>query len=637
MFETMYPAAVNSRQTELAAAIDDIQTSFMVLDGSVLPPAPNELTIGTDESAETIKYEGLSGNELTGVTRGFEGVAKSWAAGTKLGRYFTAYDHDTFRGNIEDLNVRLNNIPAPMDASLTDKGIVQLSNKVNGTSQNLAATEKAVNDTRLSIVNDYIRQPGYAVTTGTATAYVVTLDPVPASLPAGFGITIVPHVASGAAPTLNVNGLGAIPLKKQDGTAYAAGDLLAGKPYSFRRVGSDFLADSGGREVEIPGQTEMTVTYSEDIAQGDMVRIYTEPNYRLPDLSERPSAGVAVLAISSDDNYLVVSPSASPFYAFYKRSGDTFVKLPNPTILPSVGATSLRFSSDGVYLYVGLTTAPFLMVYKRSGDTFTKQADPNILPPDLASGIKISNDGIYVSVSCRSTPYIIFYKRSGDTLIKLSDPMIMPPVFSSYVDLSDDGKYYAWTTNSSSTTTRLMLYERTGDTFAKIPDPSEVPITGVRSCSFAPGAKYLTIGPGVMPYLWTYKRTESEFIKMDDMKENLSGVPNDISYYDNGSRLMVWLTDRPYLVALKSDKMMYKLTAWDGPLASINTFVVGKEFIVVGKFGTPFLELYKIRKPTVRKINNIAALMSVNDVDAIGYAKESGAAGDSRKIIALIK
>ncbi|WP_340014644.1 tail fiber protein [Paenibacillus sp. FSL K6-1318] len=112
------------------------------------------MTIGTDEAAETILYTDKTGNDLAGVTRGFEGVAKSWAAGTKLARYFTAYDHDTFRDNITDLDERLNNIPAPQDASLTEKGIVQLSSDTGSSSQTEAATPKAVNDARLAAATD---------------------------------------------------------------------------------------------------------------------------------------------------------------------------------------------------------------------------------------------------------------------------------------------------------------------------------------------------------------------------------------------------------------------------------------------------------------------------------------------------
>lgn len=95
------------------------------------------------------------------------------------------------------------------------------------------------------ISTDYVRQPGYAVTAGTATAYTVTLNPAPTAYVAGMGITIVPHVDCGAEPTLNINGLGAGALRDQKGNRYAAGKLTAGKPYTFRRVGTDFLADSG--------------------------------------------------------------------------------------------------------------------------------------------------------------------------------------------------------------------------------------------------------------------------------------------------------------------------------------------------------------------------------------------------------
>ncbi|MEK3776619.1 tail fiber protein [Paenibacillus sp. FSL K6-4396] len=143
MIETMYPAAINSKQTELAEAIDDTQTSFIVLDGSVLPPAPNLLTLGTDESAETVLYTGKTGNEITGVTRGFESGAVSWSAGTKLARFFTAHDHDTFRENIADLDQRLKDIVIP-SASLTEQGIVMLSKSTTGSRDDVAATESAV-------------------------------------------------------------------------------------------------------------------------------------------------------------------------------------------------------------------------------------------------------------------------------------------------------------------------------------------------------------------------------------------------------------------------------------------------------------------------------------------------------------
>lgn len=105
--QPMYPAVVNSLQTELTAAIDETQTTITVTDATLLPAAPNLAVIGSDETAETILYTGKSGNNLLGVTRGFQGTAKGWSAGVKVARYFTAYDHDTFRGNIQDHESRI--------------------------------------------------------------------------------------------------------------------------------------------------------------------------------------------------------------------------------------------------------------------------------------------------------------------------------------------------------------------------------------------------------------------------------------------------------------------------------------------------------------------------------------------------
>lgn len=116
--------------------------------------------------------------------------------------------------DLEELLEAVGEIDVP-DASLTQKGKVQLSSKTDGLSETVAATEKAVRDVSMEIISNYVRQPGYARTTGTSSAYAAKLIPIPANFADGFGITIVPHVTNGVAPTLNVNGLGAIPLKNK--------------------------------------------------------------------------------------------------------------------------------------------------------------------------------------------------------------------------------------------------------------------------------------------------------------------------------------------------------------------------------------------------------------------------------------
>lgn len=112
----MYPAAVNSVATELASDINATQTTITLVDASVIPEAPNLLTIGHGENAETVRYGGKSGNQITSVTRGFQGSAESWAAGSIVARYYTAYDAEAVRENITNVSLELTDKPSYEDS-----------------------------------------------------------------------------------------------------------------------------------------------------------------------------------------------------------------------------------------------------------------------------------------------------------------------------------------------------------------------------------------------------------------------------------------------------------------------------------------------------------------------------------------
>ncbi|MEG2621402.1 MAG: hypothetical protein RSC06_00755 [Clostridia bacterium] len=106
--KTMYPAINNSPQTTLSGAIDATATSIGVASAAVLPDAPNIFTIGEDEDAELVLYTGKSGNSLTGCTRGFNRTTKkAWTTGKSVYRGFSAYDHDTFKDNIIDIDMEV--------------------------------------------------------------------------------------------------------------------------------------------------------------------------------------------------------------------------------------------------------------------------------------------------------------------------------------------------------------------------------------------------------------------------------------------------------------------------------------------------------------------------------------------------
>lgn len=100
----MFPAMVNSVATTIMGGIGANDTVFYVIDDSRIPDPPNLLVIGENSAlAETVKLTAKDGNKLT-VIRGFQGAARVWEAGTTVSRNFTAYDHDAFKNNIEELD-----------------------------------------------------------------------------------------------------------------------------------------------------------------------------------------------------------------------------------------------------------------------------------------------------------------------------------------------------------------------------------------------------------------------------------------------------------------------------------------------------------------------------------------------------
>lgn len=103
--ETMYKGISNSPQTVLAESITAEAAAIPVENINVFPEAPNLATIGSGDSAEVIRYNGIEGSRLTGCERGFGGTTANFReAGTQVYRAYTVYDHDTFKANIERLS-----------------------------------------------------------------------------------------------------------------------------------------------------------------------------------------------------------------------------------------------------------------------------------------------------------------------------------------------------------------------------------------------------------------------------------------------------------------------------------------------------------------------------------------------------
>ncbi|MEW9093931.1 MAG: PQQ-binding-like beta-propeller repeat protein [Clostridiaceae bacterium] len=182
------------------------------------------------------------------------------------------YNADILDTKIKEIDTKASNITVPVTSvnnktgavtlAASDVGAVPTSRKVNNKPLSadiaLSATDIKTSsgttvESQLAQIktdkvnkNDYVANNGFAKTSGTATAYTVALNPAPTAYVDGMTITIVPHINCGVNPTLNINGLGATPLLKTDGTNFQTGELEANKPYSFVRVGSNFFIRSSG-------------------------------------------------------------------------------------------------------------------------------------------------------------------------------------------------------------------------------------------------------------------------------------------------------------------------------------------------------------------------------------------------------
>lgn len=95
-------------------------------------------------------------------------------------------------------------------------------------------------------IADLVKHNNYGTATGTNTL-AITLAPAPTNLTEGFTLRFKNTTANTGATTLNVNGLGAKPLRKNGGIALSAGNLKAGGIYAVTYDGASFLlADEGG-------------------------------------------------------------------------------------------------------------------------------------------------------------------------------------------------------------------------------------------------------------------------------------------------------------------------------------------------------------------------------------------------------
>ena len=100
----------------------------------------------------------------------------------------------------------------------------------------------------VAATHQHLTSNAVVTTAGTSTAYTATISPGGAftAYTANMGLIIKPNVASGAAPTINVNALGAKSIIHPDGSAVSANELLTTSYYQLIYNGTSFVVTNLG-------------------------------------------------------------------------------------------------------------------------------------------------------------------------------------------------------------------------------------------------------------------------------------------------------------------------------------------------------------------------------------------------------
>ncbi|MBO9596706.1 MAG: hypothetical protein J7559_02620 [Cohnella sp.] len=117
-----------------------------------------------------------------------------------------------------------------------------------GTNNTRAASTAYADAAVAAHIADYIRQPGYGTTAGSANAYTLTLSPALSAYAAGVCVAIKIHVANTGASTININGLGAKSILDSKGNAMTSGKLRLNGVYTLRYDGTAFILQGEGGE-----------------------------------------------------------------------------------------------------------------------------------------------------------------------------------------------------------------------------------------------------------------------------------------------------------------------------------------------------------------------------------------------------
>ncbi len=225
----------NSNWIVIETVIPADQGGFMIREAGIIDDQGNLIAIG--KYPETYKPITSEGSSKDLIIRMILEVSNASSVTLKV-------DPTVILATKKDIDVldnKIKSIQIPVKSVNTKTGDIVLKAE-----DIKMANGKTIEERVTSHEADDVNHISYAVATGSANTYAVTLNPVPTAYVDGMAICVKINVASTGASTLNVNGLGAKTILDSLGNAITSGGLKAGVPYTLRYNGTNFIVQGKG-------------------------------------------------------------------------------------------------------------------------------------------------------------------------------------------------------------------------------------------------------------------------------------------------------------------------------------------------------------------------------------------------------
>lgn len=380
----------------------------------------------------------------------------------------------------------------------------------------------------------------------------------------------------------------------------------------------------------VTGEVLTSGIFREAITKGDPVSLKNSIEHTSI-IDVLPTSGVYGAAFSPDGNYLGLALNSAPFMALYKYNGSIFTKLPNPTTMPTYQSLSAAFSPDGLHFAIGGQYGQNILVYKRSGDTFTLLIDLATRPWKM----DYSSDGVYLVAAYGQN--IEIWKRSGDTYTKIpSISTVGHGNTITAIKFSPDTNYLAigFGNGSAVAGQNLVIYKRSGDTFTKLTVPSTTPPNSINDIDFSSDSSQMVVAHANGAYV--YKNINDNFVKLSALTGETSHTTG-CTYSKDGKVLYLTVSTTVMMKRYNVSGETYSLLSSptynpQAPsVAGVDTTDDGRFLLCYagsGFDGTQFLALYKLSEGIYKS----SLLASEGSSGQLGYAKESGTAGQTKQI-----